>query len=109
MEKFTCLSCGSSELSFIKWVKCVEKVVIHPDARIEYDDQQIDDTEMLGAEYRYVCACCGKPPLLYGHYVENEDELIEYLNMTLDVRTQMQIKYEALVALDIETSGVERI
>ena len=106
MEKFKCLSCGSFELSFVKWVKCVEKVVVHKNNHIEYYDQQIDVKDMLRAEYRYICACCGRPPMLYGTSIMTEDDLLEYLDMTVDERAAMQAEYEQM---QLEQANPEEI
>lgn len=96
MHKFKCLTCGSEELSYEKWIKCREKVSIRPDGHVEYFDQDINDTDMLPVECRFICACCGKPLMFYGNSIVTEAELQDYLDMTVDQRAEMQAEYEAL-------------
>jgi hypothetical protein len=97
MHKFHCFNCGRSELSYEKWVKSVEKVVILPDDRIKHHQQKIDKTDVLGAAYHYICTCCDRPPMFRGDYITTEDELKIYLSMTADERVKMQADYNAMV------------
>lgn len=93
MEHFNCFKCGGSELSYQKYVKYVDKVIIHPDDHIEHHQQKIDETDVIGAEHYYICACCGMPPMFRGDYITTEDELVEYLGMTLEERAEMLAEY----------------
>lgn len=94
---FKCLKCGCEGLLYEKWVKCQEKVIIHQDGNIEYVDQNIDDTNVLGAECRFICGSCGEPPMLYGEYITTEADLIDYLEMSVEKRAEMQADFEQIL------------
>jgi len=95
MHKFQCLYCGSEELVFTKWVKCLEKVIFHTNDHINYH-QHIDDNDVLGAEHRFICGSCKKPVLFYGDYMTTEDELIAYINFTDQERAEILEDYEQI-------------
>jgi len=95
-NNFVCFKCGSEKLMYEKWVKCQEKVIIHHDGHIEYVEQKIDDNNVLRVECRYVCSSCGEPPMLYGDYITTEDDLKEYLEMSLEERAEMQADFEQM-------------
>ncbi|MHB9069644.1 MAG: hypothetical protein ACYC54_04665 [Sedimentisphaerales bacterium] len=91
---FMCLTCGSTKLSYKKWISCQEDVLIHQNGHKEYVNQTIDDTNAIGVECRFICGSCGEPPMLYGDYIVTEDELNEYLEMSLKKRAEMQADFE---------------
>lgn len=95
MEQFKCLNCGAEdELSYEKWIKFRTAVLIQPDGLMTYFDQDINDNEVLGVEGRFICSCCGKPPMLYGNCIVVENELKDYLQMSFDQRAEMQAEFE---------------
>ena len=98
MYNFKCLSCSGSKLRYGKWIKCDEDVLVHQeDDFIEYINQQIDDNNVLGADCRFICGSCGEPPMLYGDYITTEDELNDYLKMSLEERAEMQADFEQML------------
>jgi len=97
MFKFKCSKCGSNELVYESWVRCRKQVVIQTSGHIEYFDTEIDDTDELPVDCRYVCGCCGKPPLLYGNQITNEAELVDYLKMTIGQRIEMEAETNQLL------------
>ncbi|MHB9071673.1 MAG: hypothetical protein ACYC54_15040 [Sedimentisphaerales bacterium] len=96
MFQFKCFNCGSDELSYEKWIKEREAVLIQPDTGfITYIDQQIDDTNVLPAECRFICQTCKKPVLFHGSDIQTEAELTDYFGFTVDQRAEMQAEFEA--------------
>jgi hypothetical protein len=108
MFKFQCLSCGSTELSYEKWVRCREKVLHRPDGHIEYNDQQINDNEVCRFGRGYTCTCCGKPLMLYRDVLATEDELEEYLGLTMEERVQME-DYKVPSDDDLDLPGYDKM
>jgi len=98
MFQFKCFNCGSDELSYEKWIKEREAVLIQPDTGfITYIDQQIDDTNVLPAECRFICRTCKKPVLFHGSSdIQTEAELTDYLGFTVDQRAEMQAEFEQI-------------
>lgn len=96
MTEFKCLNCGSTELSYVKWVKCQEKAIIRTDGHIEYCDQAIYDNDMLEAEHHYACTQCGKPPMFCDKRIMTESKLLEYLAMAVYERTVLEAEHEQM-------------
>lgn len=94
MEKFVCLHCGSSELSYEKWVKREDKVIVHDNGSIECYDKQIDTAKVDWSYDQYICGSCTKPLLFYDDNfgfgeVSTEDQLLNYLSLSIQERKEM--------------------
>lgn len=103
MEKFVCLKCGNTELSVVKWIKSKEKVEVHPDGHIEYLDQQINDNEVRDSDSKFICRTCKTPlfiylpgVLRYAQDVSTDQNLIRYLNLSIEERRKMAADYEEM-------------
>lgn len=108
MYKFQCLKCGSSELSYGKWIYCEDRALINTDdGFIEYYDQEIDDNNVFGVVSRYLCHICKTPILHHGHMIVTENELKDYLEMTIDQRTETQAEFDQKAEDDILDDDLE--
>lgn len=107
MNEFQCLACSGSKLSYEKWIKCRERILMQPTGHIEYVDQDINDADVLPVECRFICTCCGQPPMLHGECIVTEAELKDYLELTVDKRTEMQDEYEQKQEHEITNDDLE--
>ncbi len=93
LNKFQCLKCNGSELSYEKWINSKEDVVIHADGHIEYCLGKIDETNELGAVCGYICRKCNFPLYFRNSRIENEDDLKFYLSMTPEEIREAEKEY----------------
>lgn len=109
MYKFICPTCGSSELVFTCWVKCDSKVIVYDDGFIEYQQKDIDDNDVLGAEYRFICGTCRQPLKVHGEFITTESELADYLNLSAQQFEEIEANYQSQMEQEVhyEEQGQE--
>lgn len=76
-NKFKCKKCGSEELAYRSYAKCLIPVVIREDGSIEYLKPVVDCDDYIHNTGHYCCSGCGSPA---GNYLRSEQELLEYLS-----------------------------
>ena len=94
MCKYKCSKCGSEELSFEKYVKCIIELEQNEDGTYEELGVRIDKEDFLPVNYGYACSDCGHPLELWGFRIECERELQKYLAMAPDVRAEEDRRYQ---------------
>ena len=91
--KFECRECGSHELGYQKYVKCLTPVSINDNGQMEYGLSEIDEDDYLCADNCFICMNC-KGTIEHGGYrFEIEKDLLNYLTMDPDVRENEQQDY----------------
>lgn len=76
-NKFKCKKCGSGELSFTSYVKCLIPVVIKEDGSIEYLESVVDSDDCIQNTGYFCCSECRSP---VGNTLQTERNLLEYLS-----------------------------
>jgi hypothetical protein len=76
-NKFQCKECGSGELAFNSYVKCIIPVIIREEGRIEYLEAVVDSDDYIQNTGYYCCSVCDSP---VGDYLQTERDLLEYLS-----------------------------
>ena len=90
MCTFKCLKCGSTNLGYQQWVESCSPVVIDSEGHLEYKQAIVDKDNELGAVGGFVCMDCKDTLYLRGSRVETEEELIAYLNLTPEERSELE-------------------
>jgi hypothetical protein len=108
MIKFVCNNCGSSNLSYQKYVKCVTPVEIKEDETVVYRSSAIDEDDSLGVECRFCCANCGTTIYHRGDPLETEGDLLHYLSMSEDERKRQNDKYFDLIQSQLDYDEQQR-
>ena len=75
--KFKCKECGSGELAFGSFAKCLIPVLIREDGSIEYLEAVMDSDNYIQNTNYFCCSECSSPA---GNYLQIEQELLEYLS-----------------------------
>ena len=76
-NKFECQKCGSSELVFTSYAKCLIPVVTKDDGSIEYLEPVVNSDDYIENTSYFYCPGCGSP---VGGGLQTERELSEYLH-----------------------------
>ena len=103
--KFECRVCGSHELGYQKYVKCVTPVTINDDGQMEYGLPEIDKDDYLCTENCFICMKCKTPVEHCECRFTTEADLLDYLSMGPAVRDKEHQTYiENLNAMLDESS-----
>ncbi|MFH1615756.1 MAG: hypothetical protein ABIG61_11835, partial [Planctomycetota bacterium] len=84
--KFQCSECGSKNLGYKKFVKCITPVSLQENGQLEYKLSEIDEDDYLATSNGFVCMDCGSFIEHRGCKMETEQELLSYLTMNPKVR-----------------------
>ena len=96
--QFECSECGSKELGYQKYVKCITPVSLNQNGHIEYGLPLLDEDDYLCADNTFICMNCKGFVEQCGCRMETEKELITYLTMDPKVRKQQKREYEELIS-----------
>lgn len=94
---FTCEECGSSNLAYSKYVKCVKSVIVYPNGTFDYLPSQFDEADYAGACYGYCCEN-GHMIIRFDSEIRDEEALISYLRLTPEERKKEYEDYVEQVA-----------
>ena len=79
-NKFECKKCGSGELAFSSYVKCLIPAVIKEDEGIEYLEAVVDSDDYIQNTSYFCCYGCGSQVGDFKEPLRTEEELLVYLN-----------------------------
>ena len=79
MNKFECKKCGSKELVFTSYAKCLIPVVIRGDGVIEYLEAVVDSDDYIQNTSYFCCSECGSKLGNNTTALQTEQELLVYL------------------------------
>ncbi len=96
--QFTCRECGTHELGYQKYAKCIAPVSLQENGHTEYGQSIFDEDNYLTILNGFICKVCGTLIEHCGFRIQTEKELIDYLSMDPDVRQQQQQEYEELMS-----------
>jgi len=74
--KFECKKCGSEELAFTSYAKCLIPVVINEDGSIEFLEPVVNSDDYIDNTDYFCCSDCGSH---VGNHLQTEQELLKYL------------------------------
>ena len=106
--QFTCRECGSHELGYHKYAKCITPVTLQEKGHLEYGLSEIDENDYLCADNCFICLNCKAFVSHCGYKMEIERELIDYLNMDVNIRKKEEKEYEEYIAAVISDQEQER-
>ena len=78
--KFECKECGSGELAFSRYAKCLIPVVIIDDGQLEFLESIVDSDDYIDNEDYFCCFDCGSHVGDHTDPLQTEQELLEYLS-----------------------------
>ena len=81
LHPFQCRECGSGELAYIKYVKCITPVIVNQDGTLEYLQSQFDEEDYISVGYGFACGN-GHIITRYDSELRYEDDIISFLIMT---------------------------
>ncbi len=90
MCRFVCKQCGSEQLSYKKYAKCITQVEMHADGRMEYLASVTDEDDFLATENGFICYDCGTFVEHFGCRMETEQHLRSYWSMSPELRKQQE-------------------
>ena len=105
---FNCKNCGSSKLSYQKFVKCITPIEIKEDKSVFYKLSLIDEDDYLATYNGFCCADCNHLIEHCGCRLETEQALIDYLSMDPDIRYQQEQDYQAYIEAQTSTQEQEQ-
>lgn len=85
-NKFECKKCGTGELAYSSYAKCLIPVVIREEGSMEYLEAVVDSDDTIQNTGYYCCSECGSP---VGNYLQTEQELLEYLSSDVSRQDEM--------------------
>ena len=94
---FNCKNCGSSKLSYQKFVKCITPIEIKEDKTVFYKSSKIDEDDYLVTSNGFCCADCNHLIDHCGCHLETEKELVNYLTLDPVLRDQQEQDYHAYI------------
>ncbi len=95
--QFTCRECGSDQLAYQKYAKCMTPVSLLENSNIEYGQSIFDEAYYLCVDEGFICLNCESLVDHCGCLMETEKELIDYLTMDPQVREQQQQEHDECV------------
>ena len=104
---FKCDECGSTELRYQKYVKCIAPVTLGKNGHIEYGLSEISEDDYLCVNNGFVCMNCKGVIRHCGVNIETEEELIDYLFMDTILREKQQKEYEDNLNAQIEAQEMK--
>jgi len=93
LVKFECGECGSRELGYQKYAKCVTPATIKDDGQMEYGLSEFDEDDYLYANNGFICMNCKGPVKHCGFRFETERQLLNYLAIDPVQRDKEQQEY----------------
>lgn len=106
--QFTCRKCGSHELGYHKYVKCITPVSIQETGQMEYGPSNCDEDDYICADNCFICQNCKAFVSHCGWKMETEKELIDYLNMDPKVREKEEKEHGEHISAVISAQEQER-
>ena len=106
--QFTCVKCGSHELGYQKYVKCIAPVKLQQNGHVEYGLSEFDEDDYICADDYFMCLNCGKAVEHCGWEMKTEKELIDYLNIDPNIRKKEEKEHEEYIAAVISDQEQER-
>ena len=94
MRKFKCAKCGSRELAYQKYAKCVSHINVE-NGNCIYEEGQVDENDYLPVEFGYICGKCGLPLRHAGRWLQSEHDLARYLTADPGILAEEERLYEA--------------
>ena len=91
---FECCECGSHELGYQKYARCITPVTLKDDDHIEYGQSKIYEDDFIIQENAFVCMDCEGFVEHLGFRMETEQDLLAYLNIDPSVSDEQQAEYE---------------
>lgn len=96
--RFSCRKCGSHDLGYQKYVKCISPVFLQGDGFVKYSDSEFDEDDSLCTQNGFMCMNCKSLIEHCGCRLETEPEILSYLAMDPAVRDQQQREYDEMEA-----------
>ena len=76
-NKFQCNKCGSGELAYSSFAKCLIPVVTKVNGSIEYLEAVVNSDDYIQNTGYFCCSECGSP---IGNHLQTEQDLLNYLS-----------------------------
>ncbi|MFC1678035.1 hypothetical protein ACFL3G_13375 [Planctomycetota bacterium] len=95
--KFECRECGSNELGYHKYVKCITPVKLQQSGHMEYRLSRFFEDDYLYTDNGFICLGCELDVEHCGLRMETEKELLDYLSMDPGIREQQQQEYNEYI------------
>ena len=93
--KFKCSQCGSSELGYQKYIKCLTPVTIKEEGLFEYGPSEInEDDYYLCRDYGFICWGCKSLIKHCGDTFKAENILVNFLTADPEFVEAQQQVYE---------------
>lgn len=108
MRKFKCENCGSTELIYQKYVRCITPVQIQDDGTLYYGLPEPDESDEIGAAYGFCCGYCGEMVEHCGFIMQTEHDLISYLKLSEEERQTQQSEYDQFEELKAQSMEEEQ-
>jgi len=91
---FTCTYCGSNNLGYQKYVKCVTPVETEVDGTLVYLPSLFDEEDSIYPVRGFMCLDCGEYITHCGLHMETEDELESYYALDPQERDRQQREHD---------------
>jgi len=108
MEQFTCQHCKSKKLAYRTYAKSTWPIQILEDGTLYHQEPVIDMDDFLPAEFGFCCGDCGQLIVFCGQNLETEQDLINYLSLSVDHRNQLQSEYDEMELENYESLQQEQ-
>ena len=88
--KFKCSCCGSDNLAYKSYVKCITPIQVQQDGVLFYSSSVADTDDELGVENGFCCEDCGQMVEFCGFEIETEEDLFTYLCLSEEEKLKQQ-------------------
>ena len=99
--QFNCEKCGSNELAYQKYVKCITPISLSEGSHVEYLPSATDEDDYLATLNGYACRSCGHLVEHCGCVIVTEKELKQLSTMDPETRAKEQREYDVLIEAQI--------
>lgn len=106
MYNYTCQHCGSMDLGYQKYVRCLIPVSLEG-RDIEYGLSIVDEDKFLSILFGFTCLACGRLVEHCGHVFETENDFIDYLSTPHEQLAEERRLYDAYRPEDESYDGIE--
>ena len=95
MKKFKCEKCGSDQLGYQMYTRCIAPITLHEDDGVYFGlfEACINESIDRGDE-GFICLDCGSPLEHHGWVVWTEEDLVDYLKLHSGAKTPQQRESE---------------
>ena len=97
MNIFKCQHCGSMQLCYQKYVRCITPISVSYDGYFEYGEPFTDEENFLAVSCGFACMGCGRLVEHCGNTFETENDLIDYLSAPQEQLAEEQQLYNAYI------------